>query len=146
MSMDKKSFDCFERDIFGKKTDYDIFLCYPFSNYWFNTIIYFRSNFTVFFILLIVMFFSQVLRTTISFTWRIIVFTLIIISITNVVFLFLKMLEVLYYYVFLSFKLLHRLSVSRIVSFPLIKVSEVLLILVLWGAHFFLAIQLLHFF
>ena len=56
----------------------------------FNTIIYFRSSFTVFFILFTFMFFSQVPHTTISFTWRLIVTMHLLISIINVIFLILK--------------------------------------------------------
>ena len=61
-----------------------------FHNLFFNTSIYFRCSFTVIFIFFIFMFFAQVSCTIISFTWIIIRLMCLLISTTNIVFLFFK--------------------------------------------------------
>ena len=87
--------------MFGYQTDYAIFFCYNFTIVLFNTIIYLRSLFTEFFYLSIFMFFTKVPRITISFTWRIIRTTSVLISITNVVLLIFKRCR--YFYLIIIF-------------------------------------------
>ena len=97
--MDKTTALVILASFFGYQTDFDIFFCYTFTNFWFNTIIYFRSSFTIFFILFILIFFAQVPHTIISFTWRTIETTLFLISITNVVFLIFKWYRCFFFYI-----------------------------------------------
>ena len=84
-------------DIFFQQNYYYIFFYYTFITFWFITIIYLRSIFTELFILFIFMFFGQVSRTTISFTWRIIRTTSFLISITSIVYLIFKWKECLFW-------------------------------------------------
>ena len=81
-------------------TDYYIFFCYTFTNFWFNNIISLIGIFTELFVLFIFMFFAQVSRTTISFTWGIIGTTSLLIIITNVVFLIFKRREFFFTFFF----------------------------------------------
>ena len=86
---EQNRFDYFEWFFLGWKTISDIFFYYPFTNFWFNYIIFFRWRFNVFVIFFIFMFIIQIFCTTISITRIIIRFTCLIISTTSVVFLIL---------------------------------------------------------
>ena len=117
-----------------------IFFCYPFTYFWFNTIVFFRWSFNVLFIFLFFMFVAQVYCRTISITWRIIGFTCLLIGITSVVYLiFLNGWGVFLLCFFSSilisyFSLLLGLSVSWIISFPFIK-AFVFFLLILRGVR-----------
>ena len=85
------------------------------------------------------MFFGQVSRTTISFTWIIIGTMSLLISITSLVYLIFKRLRCFFWTPFSTsgilsyFELLLGLTGSWILSVPVIKVSEVFFLLLFRG-------------
>ena len=118
------------KNIFGWKTISVIFFYYPFTKNLFNNIIFFRFGFNVFVVFFIFMFMIQISCTTISITLRIIRFTCLIISTTNVVLLIFIWWERFFIMFFSSmllstFDFLLGLSGSWVLSFPVIKISEI---------------------
>ena len=108
-------------------TNYEIFVCYTFTNSWFNSMIFVRWKLNLFFIFFIFIIIAQVSCTSISITWRIIIFTCVLIITTNVVLPILKwlrsFLQILFFHQWYCSLFFGGLSGSWIFSFSVMNVS-----------------------